>query len=85
MSCNCKKKPKPVVDHLVGLELIRKGIIEEEVLSKSELRTLYDYYNMVYDGTTPYTCNLCWDDYIKDKLKELWKNKIEESLESPQN
>jgi hypothetical protein len=85
MSCNCKgnrrQAPAPI-DKLVGFELINKGVIREEELSKNERDILYKFYNEQYNENVMMTCLNCWDDYIKEKLRELW---IRESLERAQS
>jgi len=87
MSCNCKgnrrQAPAPqLIDKLVGFELINKGVINEQQLSNNERDILYRFYNEQFNENVKVTCLNCWDDYVKEKLRELW---IRESLESQQS
>jgi hypothetical protein len=90
MSCNCKGRnkaqekyytPEPI-DKLVGLELINKSVIKEQQLSNNERQTLYTFYNEQFNERVMVTCKNCWDGFIKEKLRELWKR---ESLERAQS
>jgi hypothetical protein len=76
MGCNCKKKPKPIIDTIVGLELIKKGIIDEEKLSINETNTLYDFYDNIYNQDTSKTCLDCWNTFIKEKLRDYYIQKL---------
>jgi hypothetical protein len=86
MSCNCKGRKKveapQLIDKLVGFELINKGVINEQQLSNNERDILYRFYNEQFNENVKVTCLNCWDDYVKEKLRELW---IRESLESQQS
>ena len=79
MGCPCKGNKKPHVDELEAFQLIKKGIIDEIKLSDGEKNTLFHYYNEIYNETLKLTCGNCWEDKIRDKLKELWIRKSSEN------
>ena len=70
--CNCKKKQKPIIDELVGLSLIKKYVIDNEPLPSADRHTLYFYYDQNFGTDTPTTCVMCWEQIVKEKLRELW-------------
>ena len=80
--CNCKNKQKPIIDDLVGLELIKKYVIDNEPLSSSNRQTLYFYYDQKYGTNTPSTCVMCWEQFVKEKLREIWTKRNFASLQS---
>jgi hypothetical protein len=82
--CNCKNKRNPPIriDDLAAMMLIKKYVIDNEVLPSSDRNILYLYYDQIMGTKTSSSCVMCWDDFVKDKLKELW---IKESSENPQS
>lgn len=82
MGCNCKNKAPVKIDDLAAMMLIKKYVIDNEVLPSADRNTLYLYYDQIMGTKTSSSCVMCWDEFVKDKLKELW---IRESSENPQS
>lgn len=80
--CQCKKKAPVKIDDLAAMMLIKKYVIDNEVLPSADRNTLYLYYDQIMGTKTSSSCVMCWDEFVKDKLKELW---IRESSENPQS
>lgn len=70
MACNCKKKP--TIEEHVGMELIKKYGIDGEIINGDDRNKLYIFYNQIYNESVPRSCVMCWDDYVKQKLVDLW-------------
>ena len=80
--CNCKKKQKPIIDELVGLSLVKKYVIDNEPLPSADRHTLYFYHDQNFGTDTPVTCVMCWEEMVKEKLRELWTRRTTESQPS---
>lgn len=72
--CNCKKKIN-TVNEGEALQLIKQYAIDGEVISSGVRQTLYKYYDQIHNTVTPKTCIVCWDDYVKQKLIDIWIEK----------
>lgn len=81
MPCPCKNKPQPIEEH-VGMDLIRRYGVGNEILPTSDRNILYKFYDEQFNQTTPTRCITCWEDYIKQKLVTLWMEK--QTTEEPQ-
>ncbi len=82
MGCPCKNKIT-LVDEQVGMDLIFKYAINNEVLSTGDRNTLYQFYDQKNNTKTPTRCISCWDEYIKQNLVTLWMKRKEETTEQP--
>lgn len=74
MPCNCKKGPAPI-DEQVGMDLIKKYGVDNEVLPTNDRYILYQFYDQKFNTTTSNRCIECWENYIKQKLVTLWMEK----------
>lgn len=74
--CNCKKKP--VVNEGIVMTLIKKYAIDGEKISSIDRTTLYQYYDQINNTTTSPSCTMCWDEYVKQKLADIWIERVTE-------
>lgn len=71
MGCPCKNKITTISEQ-VGMDLILKYAINNEVLPTGDRNILYQYYDQTHNTKTPTRCISCWDEYIKQNLVTLW-------------
>jgi hypothetical protein len=74
MGCNCKGRTEPIINDEIGSKVVLKVLVEGNVPSYDEKRTLYLYYDFLFQTKTSISCSGCFEN-IKTKLLERYNQK----------
>lgn len=72
--CNCKKKP--TINEEEAIKLIKEYAIDGATINSVVRDKLYTFYDQLNNTITPKSCTMCWDDYVKQNLIDVYITKV---------